>query len=71
MTVKIYPEILQVVESADKNLIAISIENNVAGSSDITFFTYKPLDESFLRGTDFPTLVRAWDNKDDDIFDNL
>jgi len=67
MSVELYPENIQVDESKDKKLVAVSVQNNVAGSSDITFFIYEP----FLRGEDYPALVHIWDNKDDDIFDNL
>jgi len=29
------------------------------------------VDEPFLRGEGYPTLVNSWDNQDDDIFDDL
>jgi hypothetical protein len=66
MQVEIYPKNIQVTESKDKQLVAVSAPN-VAGSSDITLFVYRP----FLQGEDYPALVHAWDNKDDDIFDNI
>ena len=65
---------MQVSESEDKLIQAVSLQSNVAGSSDITFFIYKPLpraDAPFLHGEDYPALVKAWDNKEDDIFDTL
>ena len=67
MKVELYPKDIQVEESEDKQLVAVSLQSNVAGSSDITFFVYQP----FLRGEDYPALVHAWDNKDDDVFDSL
>lgn len=70
MPTKIFP---RVVESKDKRIVAVSVESNVAGSSDITFFVYQPLriDTPFLRGEDYPALVQTWDNDDDNIFDTL
>lgn len=67
MATKLYPKDMQVVESKDKSILTVSVQSNVAGSSDITFFIY----ESFLWGEDYPALVQVWNNKDDDIFDNL
>jgi hypothetical protein len=58
---------IQVVESEDKRLLSILNPKTEAGSSDITFFIYEPC----LQGEDYPALVQAWDNKDDDIFDNI
>ena len=73
MPTKLYPKNMQVDESEDKSIVAVSVQSNEAGSSDITFFIYQPLriDTPFLRGEDYPALVQAWDNKYDDIFDNL
>ena len=68
MPTKLYPE-MQVAESKDNPLsVAVSLRSNVAGSSDIAFFIYQP---PFLRGEDYPVLVQAWDNADDNIFDTL
>jgi len=67
MAVELYPTSIQIDETTDKQLLAVTVENNVAGSADITFFIYEPV----LRGEDYPALVRAWDNEGDDIFDNL
>lgn len=67
MATKLYPKDMQVVESEDKSIVSVLLQSNVAGSSDIAFFIYQP----FLRGEDYPALVQVWDNRDDDIFDNL
>ena len=67
MPTKLHPKTMQVDESEDKRVVAVSVESHEAGSSDITFFVYAP----FLQGEDYPALVQAWDNKDDDIFDSL
>lgn len=74
MTTKHYTEdMLQVSESVDNNMVAVSVPNTVAGSADITLFICGSLraDEPFLRGEDYPVLVQVWDNKEDDIYDTL
>jgi hypothetical protein len=64
-------------ESKDTHQVAVSVSSTVAGTnySNIRFYVYQPLDthieQPFLQGEDYPTLVRTWNNKDDDIFDNL
>lgn len=44
-----------------------------AGSDQVHFFVVAPLpaEASFLRGEDYPALVRIWDNDDDGIFDTM
>ena len=56
-------------ESLDKRLVAVSVRATSAGSdyANIAYFIWQP----FLRGEDYPALVNVWDNKDDDIFDEL
>jgi hypothetical protein len=77
MTLKIAPEDLVVGESQNDQFLTISVLATAAGSnySNIAYFICQPLpravEEPFLSGEDYPTLVNAWDNKDDDIFDNL
>lgn len=68
MVTKHYSEnMLQVSESANKNVVAVSVQETAAGSADITFFYYQP----FLRGEDYPALAQVWDNKEDGIYDTL
>jgi hypothetical protein len=77
MSVKVALKDLVVSESQNEQLLSISVLATAAGSnySNIAYFIYRPLtpisDEPFLHGEDYPTLVKAWDNKDDDIFDDL
>jgi len=72
MTTKHYLEdMLQVSESDDKKMVAVSVSDTVAGSPDITVFLYQPLEEPFLRGDDYPSLVHVWNNKEDDIYDTI
>jgi hypothetical protein len=43
-----------------------------AGSEEVRVFVIPPLAEApFLRGEDYPALVRVWDNDDDAIFDTM
>jgi len=44
-----------------------------AGSEDVHVFVVAPLsaEPPFLRGEDYPALVRVWDNDDDAIFDTM
>ena len=44
-----------------------------AGSEDVRVFVVAPLpaETPFLRGEDYPALVRVWDNDDDAIFDTM
>ena len=74
MTTKHYTEnMLQVSESIDNNVVAVSVADTAAGSADITLFDCRHLhaDAPFLRGEDYPVLVQVWDNKEDDIYDTL
>ena len=45
----------------------------VAGSEEVLVLVVAPLpvDAPFLRGEDYPALVRVWDNDDDAIFDSM
>lgn len=61
----------RLIESTNATLDASSIAVvtvTTAGSADVKFFVMGP---SFLRGEDYPSLVRVWDNGDDAIFDRL
>ena len=62
---------MEVFESKDGLMQAVIVDKLVAGSSDITYFIFRPTirDRPFLQGEDYPALVKAWDNKDDAIFD--
>ena len=72
MATKHYLEdMLQVSESVDNNMIAVTIAEAVAGSADVTFFTRDPTSEPFLRGEDYPALAQVWDTKEDDIYDTF
>ena len=44
-----------------------------AGSEEVRVFVvgYLPVEAPFLRGEDYPALVRVWDNDDDAIFDTM
>ena len=44
-----------------------------AGSEDVLVFVVAPLavERPFLRGEDYPALVRVWDNDDDAVFDTM
>jgi hypothetical protein len=43
-----------------------------AGSEEVHVFVVAPPAEApFLRGEDYPALVRVWDNDDDAIFDSM
>ena len=67
------PTVSNVIESQDKRIVAVSA-SIIAGNSDIKYFIYRPSprnDEPFLKGEDYPALVKAWDNEDDKIFDTL
>ena len=67
----------EVLVSESGTLVAVSVQETAAGSVDssIKFFVYKPIDirkdRPALRGEDYPSLVEAWDNKKDDIFDTV
>ncbi len=58
-------------------LTAVSVRATAAGSSysNVVYYVFQPLmpriEEPFVCGEDYPSLVRAWDNKDDDIFDSV
>ena len=77
MATKLSSKNMVINESQDKLLLSVSVRATAAGSSfgDISYYVYnKPLVshvEPFLCGGDYPSLVRVWDNKDDDIFDNI
>jgi len=44
-----------------------------AGSEEVSVFVVTPLpvEAPFLRGEDYPALVRVWDNDDDAVFDTM
>jgi hypothetical protein len=44
-----------------------------AGSEEVRVFVVGslPVEAPFLRGEDYPALVRVWDNDDDAIFDTM
>jgi len=44
-----------------------------AGSEEVRVFVIGslPVEAPFLRGEDYPALVRIWDNDDDAIFDTM
>jgi len=69
MATKLSSEAMEVTESPDKRLLAVSVQATAAGSnySNIAYYVYQP----FLYGEDYTALVNVWDNKDDDVFDNL
>ena len=72
-TVHYIEDMLQVSESVDNNMVAVSVPDTVAGSANIILFNCRPLraDKPFLRGEDYPVLVQVWDNREDDIYDTL
>lgn len=63
---------MQVDESVDKSMLVVSVQSVAAGSVDMAVIYQSNIsDEPFIQGEDYPALVRAWDNKNDDIFDIL
>ena len=81
MATKHYREgMLQVSESIGNNMIAVTVPEIAAGSADIVLFdcAEKPLvvrglvqsevegAEPYLRGEDYPALVKVWDNEEDE-----
>ncbi|MBN2456549.1 MAG: hypothetical protein JXB29_08475 [Sedimentisphaerales bacterium] len=73
MPIKTDAKNVQFSESEDKRIVSVFVQRTIAGSSDTTTFFFKPLKTTipFLRGEDYPALVQAWDNDDDNIFDKL
>jgi hypothetical protein len=69
MTVKVSSKDMVVTKSPDKLQVVVSVLSTTAGSRspNIAYFVYQP----FLKGEDYPSLVKVWDNKNDDIYDNL
>ena len=73
MTTKEYIEngkYISEVSTDDFIMIAVTPALSQAGTAETntSFFIF---DEPFLRGEDYPALVRIWDNEEDDIYDNL
>ena len=81
MTTKHYKEgMLQVSELVKNNMVAVTVPELAAGSADIVLFdcAEKPLvvsglvqsevegAEPYLRGEDYPALVKVWDNEEDE-----
>ena len=73
MTTKHYIEgALRVSESIENNMVAVIVPELAAGSADIVLFdcAEKPPvvrgAEPFLRGEDYPALVKVWDNEEDE-----
>ena len=58
---------LQISESTDEHVIAVSVQALEAGSPFVDYYIYEP----FLSGEDYPALVRIWDNQEDAIYDTL
>ena len=59
----------RLIESKDATLAESSravVTVTEAGSDQVRFFVI-----AFLRGEDYPALVRVWDNDDDAVFDTL
>ena len=65
MTTKHYKEgMLRVSELVKNNMVAVTVPEIAVGSADIVLFdcTEKP----YLRGEDYPALVKVWDNEEDE-----
>lgn len=66
----------RLIESKDATLAESSravVTVTEAGSDQVRFFVIAPLpvEAPFLRGKDYPALVRVWDNDDDGVFDTM
>ena len=66
----------RLIESKDATLAESSravVTVTEAGSDQVRFFMVAPLPAQapFLRGEDYPALVRVWDNDDDAVFDTM
>lgn len=62
----------RVIEPANVRLDDSSVTvltQTVAGSIEVRFLIIQA--PPFLRGEDYPALVRVWDNDDDAVFDSL
>jgi hypothetical protein len=60
----------RLIESKDATLAESSmavVTVTTAGSDEVRVVVVAP----FLRGEDYPALVRVWDNDDDAIFDTM
>ena len=65
MVTKHYTEgVLQVSESIEDNMVAVTAPEIAAGSADIVLFDCA--EKPFLRGEDYPALVQVWDNEEDE-----
>ena len=75
MATRVKPGYMIVSESPDKQLVAVSVGATASGSCEVVYYDCQSLathiQKSFLCGEDYPALVHVWDNKYDDIFDNL
>ena len=66
-------DLLQVSESRiDDNIdvVTVYVPCTEAGGSYDAIQIYE-LDEPYLRGDDYPTLVEVWNNQEDEIYDTL
>ena len=70
MTTKHYVEDGLHISESD-NMVAVYVPDTVAGSADVAWFILNVPDEPYLRGEDYPALVKIWDNEEDAIYDNL
>ena len=66
----------RLIESKDATLAESSravVTVTEAGSDQVHLFIIAPLPTGapFLRGEDYPALVRVWDNDDDAVFDTM
>jgi hypothetical protein len=66
----------RLIESKDATLAESSravVTVTEAGSDQVHFIVIAPLpaEAPFLRGEDYPALVRVWDNDDDAVFDTM
>jgi hypothetical protein len=66
----------RLIESKDATLAESSravVTVTAAGSDEVRDFVIAPLpaETPFLRGEDYPALVRVWDNDDDAVFDTM
>ena len=52
------------------SMVVVSVPYTEANSVYDYYNVYKS-DEPYLRGEDYPVLVKIWDNQEDDIYDTL
>ena len=58
---------------AESSRAVVTVTAAETGSDQVRFFIIAPLtaEAPFLRGEDYPALVRVWDNDDDAVFDTM